>query len=197
MGRQALTRRAEHAELLVGMPGPDTHPPSHHASHTGRRVRRWCEHVELPDAVQGKALRRNPAAAGVWQPKRLGTQAPLRSPALEAHAHVQVAIAPTLLVALVYRHRRGTELDQLNEFVNVLQSIQLPFALLPACLAFHAFLLCPCLHALMPNHLAKPSCPHERMQGVFGNGTCTVGEVVRCTRWGLQALAELLHAHPL
>ena len=44
----------------------------------------------------------------------------------------QVAIAPTLLIALVYRHRRGTELDQLNELVNVLQSIQLPFALLPA-----------------------------------------------------------------
>ncbi|KAK9825654.1 hypothetical protein WJX81_005684 [Elliptochloris bilobata] len=42
-----------------------------------------------------------------------------------------VAIAPTLLVAVVYRHRRGTELDQLNELVNVLQSIQLPFALLP------------------------------------------------------------------
>jgi Mn2+/Fe2+ NRAMP family transporter len=42
-----------------------------------------------------------------------------------------VAIAPTLLIALVYRHRRGTELDQLNELVNVLQSIQLPFALLP------------------------------------------------------------------
>ena len=45
----------------------------------------------------------------------------------------QVAIAPTLLVAVVYRHRRGTELDQLNQLVNVLQSIQLPFALLPAC----------------------------------------------------------------
>ena len=44
----------------------------------------------------------------------------------------QVAIAPTLLIAVVYRHRRGTELDQLNELVNVLQSIQLPFALLPA-----------------------------------------------------------------
>lgn len=45
---------------------------------------------------------------------------------------LQVAIAPTLLIAVVYRHRRGTELDQLNELVNVLQSIQLPFALLPA-----------------------------------------------------------------
>ena len=44
----------------------------------------------------------------------------------------QVAIAPTLLIAVVYRHRRGTELDQLNQLVNVLQSIQLPFALLPA-----------------------------------------------------------------
>ena len=44
----------------------------------------------------------------------------------------QVAIAPTLLIAVIYRHRRGTELDQLNELVNVLQSIQLPFALLPA-----------------------------------------------------------------
>ena len=109
-------------------------------------MRRWCEHVELPDAMQGKALRRNPAAAGSWRPNRLDTQLPLRSPALKARAHVQVAIAPTLLVALVYRHRRGTELDQLNEFVNVLQSIQLPFALLPACLAFHAFC---CVHVCM------------------------------------------------
>ena len=41
-----------------------------------------------------------------------------------------VAIAPTLLVALRYRHR-GTELDSLNEWINVLQSVQLPFALLP------------------------------------------------------------------
>ena len=76
---------------------------------------------------------------------------------LTEEAHAQVAIAPTLLVALVYRHRRGTELDQLNEFVNVLQSIQLPFALLPARFAFHycklqttrISLMCPCLHTLM------------------------------------------------
>ena len=38
-----------------------------------------------------------------------------------------VAIAPTLVVALL----SGGQLDKLNEWLNVLQSIQLPFALIP------------------------------------------------------------------
>ncbi|KAK9805646.1 hypothetical protein WJX72_009884 [[Myrmecia] bisecta] len=38
-----------------------------------------------------------------------------------------VAIAPTLLVALL----SGSQLDALNQWLNVLQSIQLPFALIP------------------------------------------------------------------
>ena len=41
-----------------------------------------------------------------------------------------VAIAPTLVVALL----SGGQLDKLNEWLNVLQSIQLPFALIPVSL---------------------------------------------------------------
>ena len=40
------------------------------------------------------------------------------------------AIGPTLLVALAFRNQ-DTELDSLNEWINVLQSVQLPFALIP------------------------------------------------------------------
>ena len=40
------------------------------------------------------------------------------------------AIAPTLLVALAFRNQ-DTKLDSLNEWINVLQSVQLPFALIP------------------------------------------------------------------
>ena len=50
-----------------------------------------------------------------------------------------VALVPTLLVSLLYRQPGGTQLDTLNEWLNVLQSMQIPFALLPvrlpACLA--------------------------------------------------------------
>ncbi|EIE23174.1 Nramp-domain-containing protein [Coccomyxa subellipsoidea C-169] len=42
-----------------------------------------------------------------------------------------VALVPTLLVSLLYRQPGGTELDILNEWLNVLQSVQIPFALLP------------------------------------------------------------------
>lgn len=42
-----------------------------------------------------------------------------------------VALVPTLLVSLLYRTPGGTELDILNEWLNVLQSVQIPFALLP------------------------------------------------------------------
>eukprot|EP00884_Botryococcus_braunii_P012365 jgi/Botrbrau1/21129/Bobra.0061s0023.1 len=42
-----------------------------------------------------------------------------------------LAVAPTLLVALAYRSRQGTELDVLTQWLNVLQSIQLPFAIVP------------------------------------------------------------------
>ena len=41
-----------------------------------------------------------------------------------------VAIAPTLVVALLFRGG-GNQLDVLNEWINVLQCIQLPFALIP------------------------------------------------------------------
>ena len=41
-----------------------------------------------------------------------------------------VAIVPTLFVALAYRSH-DTELDQLNQSLNLLQSVQLPFALIP------------------------------------------------------------------
>ena len=41
-----------------------------------------------------------------------------------------LAIAPTLLVALSFRDD-DTKLDSLNEWINVLQSVQLPFALIP------------------------------------------------------------------
>lgn len=40
------------------------------------------------------------------------------------------AIGPTLLVALAFRNQ-DTKLDSLNEWINVLQSVQLPFALIP------------------------------------------------------------------
>ena len=40
------------------------------------------------------------------------------------------AIAPTLLVAFACRNQ-DTKLDSLNEWINVLQSVQLPFALIP------------------------------------------------------------------
>jgi Mn2+/Fe2+ NRAMP family transporter len=42
-----------------------------------------------------------------------------------------IAILPTLLVAVTYRNSKGTELDVLNEWLNVLNSVQLPFALVP------------------------------------------------------------------
>lgn len=45
-----------------------------------------------------------------------------------------VALVPTLLVSLLYRQPGGTELDILNEWLNVLQSVQIPFALLPVSL---------------------------------------------------------------
>ena len=45
-----------------------------------------------------------------------------------------VALVPTLLVSLLYRQPGGTELDILNEWLNVLQSVQIPFALLPVLL---------------------------------------------------------------
>ena len=42
-----------------------------------------------------------------------------------------IAILPTLVVAITYRNSKGTELDVLNEWLNVLNSVQLPFALVP------------------------------------------------------------------
>lgn len=42
-----------------------------------------------------------------------------------------IAILPTLFVALIYRKSEGNELDVLNEWLNVLNSVQLPFALIP------------------------------------------------------------------
>ena len=46
------------------------------------------------------------------------------------------AIGPTLLVALAFRNQ-DTKLDSLNEWINVLQSVQLPFALIPVSLLCH------------------------------------------------------------
>ena len=42
-----------------------------------------------------------------------------------------VAIAPTFLVALLYAGKADDTLDVMTEWLNVLQSIQLPFALIP------------------------------------------------------------------
>lgn len=42
-----------------------------------------------------------------------------------------VAIVPTLAVAVLYRQHRSNALDTLTQWLNVLQSIQLPFALIP------------------------------------------------------------------
>ena len=42
-----------------------------------------------------------------------------------------VAIAPTFLVALLYAGKADNTLDVMTEWLNVLQSIQLPFALIP------------------------------------------------------------------
>ena len=44
-----------------------------------------------------------------------------------------VAIVPTLTMALLYRSNTS-ELDRLNQYLNLLQSIQLPFALTPVSL---------------------------------------------------------------
>jgi natural resistance-associated macrophage protein len=41
-----------------------------------------------------------------------------------------VAIVPTVIVALIFNSSEN-ELDRLSEWLNVLQSIQLPFALIP------------------------------------------------------------------
>jgi NRAMP (natural resistance-associated macrophage protein)-like metal ion transporter len=41
-----------------------------------------------------------------------------------------VAIVPTVIVALIF-DESGNNLDRMNEWLNVLQSIQLPFALIP------------------------------------------------------------------
>lgn len=46
------------------------------------------------------------------------------------------AIGPTLLVALAFR-TQDTKLDSLNEWINVLQSVQLPFALIPVSLLYY------------------------------------------------------------
>lgn len=43
------------------------------------------------------------------------------------------AIVPTLFVAFAFRNQ-DTKLDSLNEWINVLQSVQLPFALIPVSL---------------------------------------------------------------
>jgi NRAMP (natural resistance-associated macrophage protein)-like metal ion transporter len=61
-----------------------------------------------------------------------------------------VAIVPTVIVALIFNSSEN-ELDRLSEWLNVLQSIQLPFALIP--------LLC-----LVSN---------TRVMGVFVIGTLT------------------------
>ena len=53
-----------------------------------------------------------------------------------------VAIVPTLLVAVLYQQHRSSALDVLNQWLNVLQSIQLPFALIPVRIACSA---CACL----------------------------------------------------
>lgn len=42
-----------------------------------------------------------------------------------------VALVPTLFISILYRKPGGTELDILNEWLNVLQAVQIPFALLP------------------------------------------------------------------
>lgn len=42
-----------------------------------------------------------------------------------------VAIVPTLSVALLYRSHKSNALDVLTQWLNVLQSVQLPFALIP------------------------------------------------------------------
>lgn len=41
-----------------------------------------------------------------------------------------VAVCPTLAVALAYRHDT-TKMDDFNQWLNVLQSVQLPFAVIP------------------------------------------------------------------
>ncbi|GAQ86250.1 Mn2+ and Fe2+ transporters of the NRAMP family [Klebsormidium nitens] len=41
------------------------------------------------------------------------------------------AIVPTMAVAVYFGSERGSQLDVLNQWVNVLQSVQVPFALLP------------------------------------------------------------------
>lgn len=49
-----------------------------------------------------------------------------------------VAIVPTIIVALIF-DSSANELDNLSEWLNVLQSIQLPFALIPLlCLVSNA-----------------------------------------------------------
>lgn len=50
-----------------------------------------------------------------------------------------IAILPTLFVAVVYRNSKSNELDELNEWLNVLNSVQLPFALIPV--SFYCSLL--------------------------------------------------------
>jgi hypothetical protein len=50
-----------------------------------------------------------------------------------------VALAPTLLVALLAG--KPNKLDVLNQWLNILQSIQLPFAVVPVCAHAH-LLLC-------------------------------------------------------
>lgn len=55
-----------------------------------------------------------------------------------------IAILPTLLVAVLYRNSNGTELDVLNEWLNVLNSVQLPFALVPVSTGVRLPTLCLC-----------------------------------------------------
>ena len=68
-----------------------------------------------------------------------------------------VALVPTLLVSLLYRQPGGTELDTLNEWLNVLQSMQIPFALLPVSLlkltAYHS----ACLGSSLFRHPRTPT----------------------------------------
>lgn len=79
------------------------------------------------------------------------------------------AIVPTMIVALAFDASEGT-LDVLNEWLNVLQSVQIPFALIP--------LLCL---------VSK-----EEIMGVF-----KIGPVLKTASWLVAALVIVINGYLL
>ena len=110
------------------------------------------------------------------------------------------AIAPTLLVALAFRNQ-DTKLDSLNEWINVLQSVQLPFALIPVRMP-SALTPVRLPFALIPVRLPSALCPHTSMAALCPHTSKAAlcpktGQAALCPHTGKAALCPLLFLIPV